>query len=58
MKLPTSLQRGQIIVELLRRFAGGGVLGVNAVDDIKYEFLGEKNGMLMGRTSGTSIIVE
>jgi len=58
MKLPTSLQRGQIIVELLRRFAGGGVLGVNAVDGIKYEFLREKNGMLMGRTSGTSIIVE
>jgi hypothetical protein len=34
------------------------MLGVNAVDGIKYEFLREKNGMLMGRTSGTSIIVE
>ena len=41
-----------------RRKCEVAMLGVNAVDGIKYEFLREKNGMLMGRTSGTSIIVE
>jgi len=42
------------VVELLYRFGGETVLGVNAVDGLKYDRLVEKNGMHTLCASGTS----